>query len=338
MKRLFEINQQKQQGGVFGIEIEVEGRNLPHVASKTWKTEEDGSLRGGLEYVIVGAIPSDKVGVALRELSDAFTAVDAILDFSFRTSVHVHMNVQQLTHPQIANCIYTYLLLEDALMNYCGEQRKANRFCLRASDAENIFDMLEKFFKQGDEGFMVIPRNQARYLALNIEALTKYGSLEFRGMEGNMDIPRIVRWCAALLCLRSYACSKKDPMEIYEEFDKTTPEGFIANVLGRLTPYFTFPGLENSLKRSFSLSIALPFAYKEGEERRELREKRDKTAAIARDVQPILQRDVAQAVGVPFGMLDMHRGVGRRDLNVGELMAVPVVPRRRPVRPIVRPD
>jgi hypothetical protein len=174
------------------------------------------------------------------------------------------MNVQKLTFNQVVNCIYTYLLIEDALMHYCGEQRKANRFCLRASDAEQLYTILEDLFRKGDSGYLTIPKNKARYSALNIEALSKYGSLEFRGMEGNLDIPRISKWCRCLQRLRSYACSKDSPMDIYNQFDGMLPERFLATVLGDVAPYFEFPGLSNSFKRSFSLAITLPFAYEEG--------------------------------------------------------------------------
>lgn len=264
MKQLFEVLGQIPTPGDFGIEVEVEGQNLPNVQTKTWKTEEDHSLRNGLEYVAKGAIEADKVEAALQALALEFKTANSVLDFSFRTSVHVHMNVQKLTFNQVANCIYTYLLIEDALMHYCGEQRKANRFCLRASDAEQLYTILEDLFRKGESGYWTIPKNKARYSALNIEALSKYGSLEFRGMEGNLDIPRISKWCMALQRLRSYACSKDNPMDIYNQFDGMLPERFLVTVLGDVAPYFEFPGLSNSFKRSFSLAITLPFAYEEG--------------------------------------------------------------------------
>jgi hypothetical protein len=278
MKRLFEYMGQIPTAGDLGIEVEVEGVGLPYVRSKIWRTE--GSLRGGLEYVIVGAIPAKDAESALKALKAEFDGAGSILNFSFRTSVHVHLNVQQLTFNQVANCIYTYLLLEEALIHYCGEQRKGNRFCLRASDAENLYNTLENLFRSGEAGYNQIPRNQARYSALNVEAIGKYGSLEFRGMEGNMDIPRLSRWCNALLAIRAYACANDNPMEIYEAFDSMPPEEFLASVLGPLSKAFEFPGLDNRFKRSFSLAIALPFAHKEREDKRKAALKRRNSSSV----------------------------------------------------------
>ena len=251
--------------GDFGLEIEVEGQRLPNYRTYLWSTVEDGSLRNGLEYVIKGAISHEYVKTALEELQGAFDEAKSNISFSFRTSVHVHMNMQTLTITEIFNCIYTYLLLEDALMNYCGEQRKGNRFCLRAADAEFSYDVIEQMFSEGVAGLAQVPYNKARYAAINIEALSKYGSLEFRGMEGNMDIPRISNWCSALLALRNFAQKHKDPMDIYKAFDNQTSEEFLVSVLGDLSKLFTFPGMDRAFKRSFSLAISLPFAFQKGE-------------------------------------------------------------------------
>ncbi len=276
MTKLFEIiGLHAPIKGDFGIEIEVEGRKLPDHDTDFWKTVEDGSLRNGLEYVVRGAISNKGVVPALSELQSAFIDNGSRLSFSFRTSVHVHMNMQQLTMNEIFNCIYTYLLLEDSFMNYCGEQRKGNRFCLRAADAEFSYDVIEKLFRDGAAGLIRIPHNQARYAAINIEALSKYGSLEFRGMEGNMDIPRISNWCSALLALRNFAQKHKTPMDIYNAFDNQASEEFLVSVLGDLSKLFTFPDMDRAFKRSFSLAISLPFAFKEGEAARNRQYKKE---------------------------------------------------------------
>ena len=93
MTKLFEtLGLLAPRNGDFGIEIEVEGQDLPNHRTKFWDTVEDGSLRNGLEYVINGAISHKDVVPALEELQKAFDDEESELSFSFRTSVHVHMN------------------------------------------------------------------------------------------------------------------------------------------------------------------------------------------------------------------------------------------------------
>ena len=127
--------------GDFGIEIEVEGENLPTIRSNNWHTEKDGSLRGeSNEYIITKPIKIDEVREAIEYLNKRLDK--SVLNFSFRTSVHIHMNMLECTHEEILNTVYTYLLIEEPLIKFCGKERKANRFCLRLQDADGIIDTL----------------------------------------------------------------------------------------------------------------------------------------------------------------------------------------------------
>lgn len=56
----------KPQEGSYGIEIEVEGVNLPAVANNVWTTTHDGSLRGeSAEYVLKKPLDIDKVEIEI---------------------------------------------------------------------------------------------------------------------------------------------------------------------------------------------------------------------------------------------------------------------------------
>lgn len=263
MKKLWELLVQREQAGDFGIEIEVEGLRLPILeGDKYWRSEADGSLRnGGTEYVLKKPLGLKYIAPVLRHLQHRFDDVEAEPEFSFRTSVHVHMNVQKLEMSHIFNTIYTYLLLEDVLMNFCGEGRKANRFCLRARDAEYLMEILSNLFRHGEEGLRYIPNNMARYSAINIEAMLKYGSLEFRAMQGNMDVERIVTWCKGLENIRTFACKFATPAEVYNHYIKLEAQAFFNEVMGEVAPAFECPDLVKNIQQGFSLSIDLPFAF-----------------------------------------------------------------------------
>ena len=266
MKKLFEIlGQQPLLDRDVGIEIECEGDNLVEVNNAFWKTVDDGSLRGGYpnqraEFVLKKPIPIKNVNAALTQLVKA--QENAKLNFSFRTSVHVHVNIQGLTEPQLINMIYTYMLLEEAMMNYCGRDRKGNRFCLRLADAEGILDAITYLITHGIKEFMYnYHEDQVRYSGLNLAAITKYGSLEFRGMRGNLDLNVLNTWCNALVNIRNYAMNVEKPRDIYDDFIEGTPTEFLHRVLKDYAAPFISPKIDKEMQKSFSLSIDIPHTY-----------------------------------------------------------------------------
>lgn len=264
MKKVYEILGKPLNKGDIGIEIECEGEHLQPVAGY-WRGEDDGSLRGRYpdtraEYVLAQPIGIGKASEALKQLVDY--QKQAKLDFSFRTSVHVHINVQPLTYEQLVNFVYLYMLLEEPLMNYCGKERKGNRFCLRLQDAEGILDAISTLITKGIVGLAQVNENNIRYSALNLAALKKYGSVEFRGMRGTLDQGVLNNWCQALFSLRKTAEGFKDPVEIYDLFQKKSGEGFLKLALKDWAVPFIYPKMDQDMMRSYSLSLDIPFMYK----------------------------------------------------------------------------
>src|SRR5690606_7279420 len=79
--------------GMFGIEIEVEGARFPIVPA--WEKKTDGSLRGeSAEYVLSHPLDKEPAVEALNALAKAFAENKTVRNYSYRTSVHVHVNVQ----------------------------------------------------------------------------------------------------------------------------------------------------------------------------------------------------------------------------------------------------
>lgn len=266
MKKLTELLYLNKTSGIFGIEIEVEGKNLVNLHDdRHWRSEPDGSLRKGIEYVMKSPSKLAYIAQKLRYLQKKLEDNSAELDFSFRTSVHVHVNVQEFTHVQILNMIYTYLLIEAPLMDFCGESRKGNRFCLRVEDAEGMVDILARLFKNGPEDIRNIPHDKMRYAALNVEALTKYGSLEFRALQGNLNVAKITTWCKILNKIREFAMNNTSPSEVFNRYTELEAEGFLKAVLGEFTEIVSSEHTLKDIQRNFSLTIDLPFSFFEWE-------------------------------------------------------------------------
>lgn len=298
MKKLFELLKLKQVKGDFGIEIEVEGKDLVPLEDGVWTTHDDGSLRGRFpdsraEYVFAKPLVREKVRKALDDLANHLK--DSTLNFSFRTSVHVHMNVQQLTFAQYLNVIYIYLLLEEPFLNFCGKERKGNRFCLRLQDAEGLADALSRVFAVealGVPQLNAVAGDNIRYASINLGASKTYGSLEFRAMRGNLDPETIDTWVEALYRVREFAIKHEDPTAIFKLYAELEPKRFVEAVLGDIARPFTYPRMVKDIQRSFSLSFDLPYAYTASAE-----EQKRKEEEMAKMKEALKQGAQANAAG-----------------------------------------
>lgn len=203
-----------------GIEIEVEGIYLPRDLDGrryNWAFKQEGSLRGDEcgEYVLRKPIERSKVFEEVEKLGALFKQRDSRIFGSNRTSVHVHINVQDWNIVEVINFVILYLIYEDILVRYCGESREGNLFCLRSKDAEYLYSAL---FNVGTtKNYENLQGNNLRYASINVEALSKFGSLEFRSMRGTVDPSEIEEWVNILLSLKDFAKETERPEEILHE-------------------------------------------------------------------------------------------------------------------------
>lgn len=256
MEKLYKVLNLPRKLGLLGVEVEVEGENLPKIATGAWKYEKDGSLRGESgEYILRNPLNLQKTHEALDDLRKQLA--ESKLDWSFRTSVHVHVNVGSMSAKQINCFIYTYVLLEELMLHYCGPSRIGNRFCLRIQDAEGLVSALEYMFRS-DWNFPM--RDEFRYASLNIDALCKFGSLEFRGMRGTLDKERLEIWTEALARIRSFSQKYATPFDIAEGFRNTPDDVWVAKIFGKRIAEKLLEGVEDlsgMLSRNYSLSAML---------------------------------------------------------------------------------
>lgn len=263
MKTLSQVFALKPVKGEWGIEIEAEGEGMQEVHSKYWKCEDDGSLRGRWpatrnEFVLHRPINTDQVEDAVDDLVKALPY--AKFNFSHRTSVHVHMNVCTLTRDQICSIIYLYLLFEEPLINFCGESRKANRFALRLRDAEHFMEALYQMFRNTTDDWWALGHDQYRYASINLEAMRKYMSIEFRGMRGTIDKEIITTWVSLLNFIKEYA-SNHSVKQISDRVQKVGAMRFAQEVFGELANVLAYPDMDRDMAMSYSLAIDLPYQF-----------------------------------------------------------------------------
>lgn len=245
------LGRRKVAEGDIGLEIEVEGTVFPktnewyddnddfHQESderipKQWKYVEDGSLRGqdNAEYVLVNPIKFDEVPGALKDLWAMFEECGSVLDESNRTSVHVHLNVNEFHLNRLCSFIALYTAVEEVLTAWCGDHRVGNLFCLRAKDAPAILSKARSFLTTGLISYL---DDGLHYSGLNLHAITKHGSIEIRTMRGVKDPEVIQTWVDILRRIYDMSDAYEDPRAVCEMFSGGGSERFLRYVLGNNT-------------------------------------------------------------------------------------------------------
>jgi len=227
----------KPTKGEVGIEIEVEGVNLPADDTPApWVYHIDHSLRapkepGGMtaEYVLSKPLPFDEVPAALKKLWTKFKSKKSKLVDSNRTSVHVHLNVQNFFLNRLTSFCALYFIVEEILTEWCGEHRVGNLFCLRAKDATAIVTHLKNFIQE-DGRYQI--GEFMHYSALNANALKKYGSIEVRTLRGCSDPSVIIDWVEILERIYNLSEEYPDPREVCTALSSIGPAAFFESILG----------------------------------------------------------------------------------------------------------
>lgn len=225
----------KRAEGEIGLEIECEGMNLFDAPISWWLTHPDGSLRTykdhpPIEYVLRKPISRQDVPKALDYLSKKLKQAGSFIADSHRTSVHVHVNCQDLTIKQIYQFWCLYTIFEEILVDFSGPDRPGNLFCLSSKQAEYQVKMLEQAIQT--ENFNEVFSDNLRYTSCNTASLGKFGSLEFRSMRGTVDQGLIQGWVDILLILKDKSLEYDSPREIAEDFEKLNSEGFLHKIFG----------------------------------------------------------------------------------------------------------
>jgi hypothetical protein len=169
----------------------------------------------------------DRVRTALDTLAAGLAGRN--LNFSFRTSIHVHVNVQDMTVRQWVNFIVLFCILEEALVNVVGPERAGNKFCLRLKDAEEPLQRVVDGLK--GRNLNVHVNGDLKYASMNVKATRTHGTLEFRAMRGNLDPVFINDWVMVLVGLKDAAKKSISPTPFIEELSMMGPAAFAAKYL-----------------------------------------------------------------------------------------------------------
>lgn len=186
------------------LEHEISSGSLSHIPG--WVLESDGSLgRSGVEFISRSPVTKKNLDKHINVWYNKVSELGVRLSESTNTSTHVHVNCQHLRVHQLISVLAVAYMVEPLLFSLCRSDRLGNNFCVAGfSDHRQIHDVCSLL----RNGYVPSASFDERYAALNLAALRKFGSLEFRQMHGLSDPSEIKGWVNLLYWLTVNASSK----------------------------------------------------------------------------------------------------------------------------------
>lgn len=184
-----------------GVEIEVE--DAYHMYDRDynhWDTYEDGSLRGegAGEFVFNCPKSGREIELALQELRDIYE--EAPWDVGARCSTHVHIDMTDLHTHQVCWAMAAYYVYEHTLFGMVGRHRSLSNYCIPARKLGQYAKVLHNVARG-----KLPHRDNDRYAALNVAALCKFGTLEFRHRPSCTNPYDLVDWIKVGIDLKTWA-------------------------------------------------------------------------------------------------------------------------------------
>lgn len=199
---------------LFGLECEIEAvRGWEDSLGNWWGVHEDGSLRNNGREFVSPPSPRTQVVEKFKELHKGIRLGKD--PFSERTSIHVHVNMQNLTDVEVRHIILLYALYEEYFFMMTVPARRENIHCVPLNQT-----FLPTYY---GAAMANIPGRWQKYTAMNAKPLSNYGTLEFRHMHGHNDPGLLNDWLYLLekLVILGTKKDKPDPSwfkkEIMEE-------------------------------------------------------------------------------------------------------------------------
>jgi hypothetical protein len=121
--------------------------------------------------------------------------------FSDRTSIHVHVNVRELTLEEVRQLILLYALFEPLFFDFVGDVRKGSIFCVPLN-----YTFIPSHYKQPAN---VLHEKWSKYTAFNIVPMNQFGTVEFRHLFGTDNRAIFETWLATLKDLYEAIALKK---------------------------------------------------------------------------------------------------------------------------------
>lgn len=233
-----------------GLEFEFENvlnRELPpEYPFNLWQGTNDPSLKNqGWEFTFNEPMFGKDVVEAVRGLCNHARAVG--WRDSKRTGIHVHLDVRDLSPPQLHGLLLTYAITEPCLYRWVAFDREFCIYSMPWYKSDRAVQSVARIMQAAEvdtTGDLLVPysSNFGRYAGCNLNALAKFGSIEFRHMRTTTNADHVLEWVNLLLHLRRSAMilpeSKQTVLTLARDLG---PERFLEYAYQDLAPNLMYP-------------------------------------------------------------------------------------------------
>jgi hypothetical protein len=251
------IGVKEVKGEKFGIELELEGRNvaLQDVATKGWNRHHEPSLRGeSIEYTTAGAKSFEETVKLVDDLFKKLKENGVALNDSVRAGTHVHLNFSDQPVKNVINFFALFTLLEEILQYYSGEDRKGNLHCVSTREAEGVVGIVADAIAKGS--LDRFSGDRYKYAACNLSSLYKFGTVEIRTMRAAQSAGQINTWVDILNDMYVYSLAMISPAELIKDLSHLGAEALMKKIF-KLANY-------NELMKFFPAPQNLHYSLMEG--------------------------------------------------------------------------
>ncbi len=227
---------------LLGVEIELEDCPLETLTESTlyWHVGYDDSLRGdnAVEVRFTSPLGSFDTVKALRELENFIITSDITPIISYRTSTHIHIDIRTLNTKQLLNFILLVIFMEPVLFNYCRQYRSISPFSLPiTTKQQSINTTINRSSTYTEPETNIIKSilkyfiDSVRYAGINFASISKFGSVEFRMLEGCYKVDKLLPWINILLSLYEKSIAYDSPKAMIADIHKYGFDKFSKHVL-----------------------------------------------------------------------------------------------------------
>lgn len=232
---------------LMGIEVEVDQDSstdilFPENYEPEWSKKHDGSLRNGYEYVLSAPMMGQHLVNTIYKLY----AEPARLQRTYTGSTHIHINMMDGVSVEALRTLVLLSYAFESLLYYVGDNTRqwcgfANRLISAPSD------VLETIIK-GNSGtaFRRATDRAGRYYGLNLDALNKYGTVEFRYFPTAESAEELLSW------VKLVQLFKKAAMEV----------GTINNLIDKLSDKESYNTFVTTYFSDYSDAVAASADYR----------------------------------------------------------------------------
>lgn len=150
---------------------------------------------------------------------------------SERTGAHVHLDIRNLTTPQLATLISTCRVMDPFLFEYAGRERANNFYCVPMRDT--LTEHISIIHACADPTLFQQHMEFNKYSSINVNPITEYGSIEFRHMPATRSMRRMLEWINMLLRIKQFAMTFDGNFDQYfKQVSGSRPSNIVRDILG----------------------------------------------------------------------------------------------------------